>query len=158
MPRPSRHFVILAALVVLMASGACKKDSETITSPATPGTPAAGLVGSWRYTRAEYVALGNSSLRVEVIGRGTTMTIAFDSAGTYTQTITDPGKQSQVLTGTWTASLDVLTLRQTGVSGESQFDFVQSGNGLTVSGGHVPYDIDGNGTFEESILSATLVR
>jgi hypothetical protein len=35
---------------------------------------------------------------------------------------------------------------------------VLSGNTLTLAGGHVLYDIEGDGIFEECVLNATLAR
>ena len=137
---------------------ACHHESPTSPGPGGGGPSGQGLVATWRYTRAEYVSLSDSNLRIEVISHGTTMVITLSADGAYTQTITDPAQPPRTLGGTWAASVDVLTLRQTGRSGESQFDFTLNGNTLTIAGGHAEYDIDGNGVFEESVLSATLAR
>jgi hypothetical protein len=141
-------FIILVATAFLGTAG-CKSS----TSP----EEAAGLVGTWNATSAEFVSTTNSGQRVNIISQGSTLTLVFD-ANTYVLTISEPGEDPQVRSGSWSASTDVLTLVTTsGGSGETQFDWSLQGNQLTLSGGHVPFDFN-KGNFEEAILNMTLVR
>ena len=103
-------------------------------------------------------AASNSSQRVEIVALGTTLTLTLDAGGTYSQKITDPGQAGQTTSGTWSASKDVLTLKPTGVSGNTQFDMSMSGSTLTLNGGHVLFDVNLDGRDEEAILNLTLTR
>ena len=140
-------FVILYLAALLPACG----KSQTAPSPAT-------LTGSWRATRAEYVSRTNSNVRTEIVSRGTVLVLTLNADHSYALAITDPGQAGNLLGGTWSSSSDVLTLKQTGVSGETEFDMVLSGNTLTLTGGHVLYDIEGDGIFDECVLNATFAR
>ena len=82
----------------------------------------------------------------------------FDVAGTYRVTITDPGLTGNVVTGTWSASRDVLTIQPTGQTGNTQFDMTLSGSTLTLNDGHVLFDFNADGVGEESVLNMTLTR
>jgi hypothetical protein len=144
--------VVLVALIFVAATlSACGKKS-----PTQPGEK--GLPGTWRATSAEYVSRANSSVRQEVVSRGTTMTLTLNANNTYTLTIVNPGQAAQIADGTWTASVDVLTLRRTGMTGESQFDMTQSGDTLTLTGGSMLYDFEGDGIPDEAVLNATFAR
>ena len=50
----------------------------------------------------------------------------------------------------------MLTLRETGVSGNVQFDYVLSGNTISLTGGNVDFDF-GNGD-EAATLNVTAVK
>jgi hypothetical protein len=151
-----RTLVVAVALALAALSSACGGGDDGGQGPASASTQS-GLQGTWRATRAEYVSRANAALRVEVISRGTTMVLALEST-TYTLTITDPGESPTVTTGSWSASIDVLTLRPAGMPYSIQFDMTMSGNTLTLAGGGVEYDIDGDDVNEETTLNATLVR
>jgi hypothetical protein len=126
-------------------------------SPTTPST--ASLAGAWRATRAEFISQVNSNVRVEAVSQGVVLVLALDSAGTCTLTVTEPGRASEVSGGNWRASGDVLTLTWTsGQHGDTQFDMALSGNTLTLNGGHMLYDVDGNDLDEETVLNLTLTR
>jgi hypothetical protein len=150
--------VVLVALTATVAS--CKKSSSMAPSPApSPAT----VAGTWRATRAEFVSATNPALKVEVVSRGTTIVLVLESAGGFTYTLTDPGASPAVYTGTWrTDTLDgrpALKLTWvTGLFGSAEFNMTLSGDTLSLSGGHVPYDVDPNVMFEETILNMTLAR
>jgi hypothetical protein len=95
---------------------------------------------------------------VEIVSHGTVLILTLEANGSYAQAITDPGQQGTKQTGTWSASRDVLTLRPAGVSFTIQFDYTLNGNTLTLTGGHVEFDVNGDGANEETILNATLAR
>jgi hypothetical protein len=137
--------VVLAAVSLL----GCRKES-----PTAPGVQ--GLPGSWRATRAEFVSRANPSVRVEIIARGSTMTLLLNEAKTFTLTINTPGEAPKVEQGTWNNSVDILTLKRTGQSGESQFDYTLSGDTLMLAGGSALFAFDT--VLEEAILNATFAR
>jgi hypothetical protein len=147
------RFALISLIAVATVTAACSK-----SSPTGPGSTPQGLVGTWNATRAEFVSSANSSLRTEVVAQRTTVVLIFASAGTYTFTMTDPGQAPNATNGTWSASTDVLTLKQTGRSGDTKFDMTQSGNNLTLNGGHVQFDFGADGSVEEALLNMTLVR
>jgi hypothetical protein len=146
------RFAVVTLVALVTIAPACSKES-----PTGPGSTPQGLVGTWNATRAEFVSQANSSLRTDVVAQRTTVVLVLN-AGTYTFTMTDPGQAPNATNGTWSASTDVLTLKQTGRSGDTQFDMTQSGNNLTLNGGHVQFDFGADGSVEEALLNMTLVR
>lgn len=145
----------IISVVVLVALGAVAGSCGGSSSPTAPSVQT--LAGTWRATRAEFASATNASVKVEMISRGATLVLVLDQAGTFTQTFTAPGGPSEVTTGTWSASQDVLTLRR-GPSNTSQFDMTLSGTTLTLTGGSALFDVNGDDVDEEAKLSVTLVR
>jgi hypothetical protein len=141
----------MTILVVAFVAVCCGGNSATTPTPTT-------LAGTWKATRAEFVNASNSSQRVEAIAQGYTITLTLESGGTYTQQTTDPGQPTQTTTGTWSASKDVLTMKPTGQSGDTQFDMTLNGSTLTLNGGHVLFDVNNDDHDEEAILNMTLAR
>ncbi len=142
-----KTLVFLAGVILLIAAG-CKSST---------GPKVESFVGTWHATKAEYVSIANPSTKVDIITRGSTFTVVFSSS-TFVLTVTDPGQNPDVFTGTWSASIDTLTLTWTsGMSGESQFDFSLDGNDLTLTGGHMPFEFT-VGSPEEALLNLILVR
>lgn len=136
-------------MVVLGASWACHDDGT--------GPSPTQLTGSWRATKAEFVSIANPALKVELIQQGGTVRLSLTEGKTYTLTITPAGGADQHLTGSWSSSADVLTLALSPpLVGEIQFDMALSGSTLTLQGGHIPFDVDGDGVFEESIVNLTM--
>jgi hypothetical protein len=76
----------------------------------------------------------------------------------YTVTTEIPGEPTETRSGTWASSSDVLTLRQTGIAGDLQFDYALSGNTLTASGANGEFDFDGDGAMEPAKLSIVATR
>jgi hypothetical protein len=149
----ARVLLTLSAAVAVSCGG----DGGDNGSPASPSTLST-LAGSWKATKAEFVSASNSSVRVELVALGTTLTLTLDSGGTYTQKVVDPGQAGQTTTGTWTASNEVLTLKPTGKTGDTQFNMTLSATTLTLSGGHVSFDVNGDGHEEETLAYFTLAR
>jgi hypothetical protein len=140
--------IAFAGLVVLAA--ACRKD--TVTSP-----NAQGLTGTWQATKAEYVRADDLSLTYDVVAHGGTVTLTLTSTD-FTLTVTQSGASPQVTPGTWTSTTDLMTLTPSGVSFTWVFEMSQSGNNLTLTGAHVEFDFNGDGTNEQARLNLTLVR
>jgi Lipocalin-like domain len=139
--------VILVGLVALVAGGC--KDST--------GPSAQSLIGTWHATKAEYVSIANPTTKVDIIATGSTLTLVLSSSN-FVLTITDPGANPVVSNGTWSSSIDEMTLvPTTGWFGESQFDMSLSGNQLTLTGGHLPHAFT-PGNPEDAILNLILVR
>ena len=141
---------LLAAAFAVLA-GACG-DGGT-------GPDEEELTGTWRATKMEYVSVANSSQKVDVVALGATVTLVLDSDGTYTLTTAVPGQGQEILSGTWSASTDVLTCQWSGqYSGEMQFEMSLSGDTLTLSGAHTDFDINGDDVDEEARLNMVLAR
>jgi hypothetical protein len=147
------RFAVVAAAALLSAG--CGGGDSGFTS-ATEATQT--LAGTWLASRAEYTNRSNSSQRLDIVARGSTVTLVLEAGGSFRLTIVDPGEPGNTVTGTWSASRDVLTIVQTGVSGETQFDMTFSGNTLALENGHVLFDIDGDDVGEECELDMTLTR
>jgi len=70
----------------------------------------------------------------------------------------DPGQSGQTTTGTWSATQEVLTFKPAGVTGNIQFDMNLSDSTLTLNGGHVWFDVNGDGRDEGTLAYLTLAR
>lgn len=147
------RLALVAAAAALWAG--CGGSDSGFTS-ATEATET--LVGTWRATKAEYTNRANSSQRVDIVARGSLVTLVLEAGGSFRLTIVDPGQSGNTVTGTWSASRDVLTIAQAGQSGQSQFDMTFGGNTLTLENGHVLFDVTGDGVAEECELDMTLSR
>lgn len=144
-----RGKVLLAVfLAAVLAGWACKSST---------GPEEAELTGSWLATKAEYVSVANSSVKVDIIAGGSTLSLALDPNGVYTLTITDPGEQPVAVNGTWTFSVDTMTLTPDGGSGNMQFDMNLDGDTLTLFGGGAQYEFTA-GSPEDATLNITLAR
>jgi hypothetical protein len=139
------------------ASGSGSSPSSPTPSGSSSTPTASGLEGSWLATKAEFVSTANSSKRVDVVAKGTKVTLAF-TGNSFTFTMTDPGVAPNVTTGTWTASRDTMSLTPSGMSWSWQFDMSQSGNSLTLNGANVEFDFAANGVKEQAKLYMTLAR
>jgi hypothetical protein len=106
--------ILVLATALTPACGGNSGSSTSGSSPAAP-TPPQTAEESWRATRAQFVSLANSSRQVDIVAQGSTVTMVF-AGSNYTFTQTESGKPQQVQTGTWSASIDVMTLRPTGVT------------------------------------------
>lgn len=138
------------AAAALMGVAGCKSG----TGPDTDD-----LIGTWQATKAEYVSVADSNIKVDIIAEGSTLSLVL-SSGTFVLTITDPGPGTDpvVANGTWSKSIDTLTLvPATGWFGESQFDMSLSGVTLMLTGGHIPFSFT-PGNPEEAILNLILVK
>ena len=76
---------VVVAIALAAALVSCKK------SPTAPSIPAASIVGTWHATRLEQVSRQNPSLRVDLVPKGTTLIVVFDSV-MCTWTFNDPGQ------------------------------------------------------------------
>jgi hypothetical protein len=142
--------IILAGAV--LGGAACHGDGGTGPSPAS-------LTATWQATKAEFVNIANSSNKVDLVATGGSVVLVLTEGKTWTMTIRAPGDPDDVRNGTWSSSTDVLTLAFSGsFSGEMQFDMSLSGNTLTLSGGHTPFDVNGDGSDEETTLTLVLAR
>jgi len=123
------------------------------------GPSAASLVGTWDATVAEFYLLSDPTVRVEAISEsGATVTVVFEADNSFTVTIVVPGDPDNIIDGTWSMGGDVLTLVPTGSSGNIQFDASLSNDILNLSGGHVDYDVDDDGTDDDAGLNLVLER
>ena len=159
-----RAFVATLVVVASVASG-CGSDSASSpggsssspSSPSSTTTTQTGLEGNWLASKAEFVSSPSGSKRVDVVARGTKVTLAL-TGNNFVLTMANPGLAPKVTNGTWTASRDTMALTPTGMSWSWQFDMTQSGNNLTLNGASVEFDFAANGVMEQAKLYMTLVR
>jgi hypothetical protein len=116
------------------------------------------LAGTWTATKFEFVSTASPATRVELLAMGGHATLVLRADKTYTVTTEIPGEPTETRSGTWASSSDVLTLRQTGIAGDLQFDYALSGNTLTASGANGEFDFDGDGAMEPAKLSIVATR
>jgi hypothetical protein len=80
------------------------------------------------------------------------------ASGDYSITTTLPGEAPDAATGTWHASSEILTFRETGVSFDLQFNRSLVGTTLTISGADSEFDFNNDGTPEAANVGAVLDR
>ncbi len=136
-----------AALVAALA--ACGDGGGT-------APPAQDFAGTWTASRMLFTDQTNPNVKMELIGLGVTFTVQLNANGTYTMTMKNPGQPDDVSTGTWNASSDVFTMHEAGTSNTMQFDYTLAGGTLTMAGGHAEFDVDRDGTDEQTYLDLTL--
>ena len=141
---------LVAAMAILPAC------SSSPTSPSQPTEQT--LAGTWRATTMQYSNLANASQTVEVVSKGTTAVLVLDTGGSFTFTIAPSSGPATIFSGTWNASGDVLTLLPTQWQGNVQFEMVFSGNSLTLTEGHMPYDVNNDTLMEECLVNLTMAR
>jgi hypothetical protein len=115
------------------------------------------MAGTWRATKAVFVSVAPPTRTVDVVAQGTVVTLVLGADSTYTFTLAEPGVAPVVTTGTWSESIDVLTLTQTGATYSTQFDKALSGDALVLAGGSVQFEFT-DGVTEEAKLTMTLAR
>lgn len=140
-----RPMGLIAAGLVLGAA-ACSDTSAPMDS----------FVGTWNATKMVFTSVADTATKLDVIALGATfrMTLAADS--TWRAITTEPLATPDTTTGTWSAGVDVLTLEETGQSGNIQFQYVMSGNTVTLTGGSVDFDFGGGD--EPATLSITATK
>lgn len=143
-------------IAATLAATACSKDDNGPTTPSAPTEQS--LTGTWRATKMQYTNIANSAQTVEVVSQGTVTVLVLSVNGTFTFTITPPAGPPSVLSGAWNASTDVLTLLPTQWQGNVQFELVLNGNVLTLTEGHMPYDVNGDAAMEECLVDLTMAR
>lgn len=114
------------------------------------------LTGTWVATKVELVSVANPALKIDLIALGGTARLVLSASNTFTLTLTAPGRFQDVITGTWSASKDVLTL--TDADGDMQFDMSLSGDTLTLTGADMDYDFNDDDVDEPAKLNITAVR
>jgi hypothetical protein len=145
--RAIRTLVLGLAALTLISCG----DDGTGPAPET-------FAGTWTATRFEYVDATDATNRIELIGLGATLVLQLQGNGTFSYTVTVPGEPDETSSGTWSNTADTFTMQEAGSSFGLTFDFVRSGNTLTLTGADAEYDIDDDGVEEEAKLNITLVR
>lgn len=123
------------------------------------GPSAEELAGTWNATKAELVSVANPSIRLDVVALGGTVQLVLNENKTFTLTSTLPGEPAEVASGTWSSSVDQLTLTFTsGLSGDMQFDMALSGDTLTLGGADDDFDFNDDGVEEPAKVYLTLAR
>ena len=120
------------------------------------GTPP-DLTGTWNATKYEFASTSTTA-RADLVAQGVSATVTFRADKTYEVVVKSPGQPDEIMAGTFSVSSDVLTLRQTGRSGDQQFQYTLAGNTLTLSGADADFDFDANGTTEAAKLNVVAVR
>jgi glutamate synthase domain-containing protein 3 len=118
--------------------------------------PTDQFVGTWNATKMEFTRVADPTVKQDIIALGAAFQITFAADSTWEWVLTVPGDQPDTSSGTWAASLDVLTIMTTGQSGEMMFAFVLSGNVVTLTGASADWDF-GTG-IEAATLSITATK
>lgn len=139
-----------AVFVALVAAGAVGCGSDG-TGP-SPDT----LAATWNATQAQFISVTNPAQMADVVGMGGSVALTLNANNTFTMTTMTPGHPMEQLSGTWSSSIDVLTLHHG--SGTSQFQMTHSGNTLTLTGAHGSFDVNGDDVDEEVTMNFTMTR
>ena len=138
---------MVAGLLAAAAAG-CGSDG---TGP-SPDT----LAATWNATQARFISVANPAQMADIVGMGGSVALTLNANNTFTMTTMTPGHPMEQMTGTWSSSVDVLTLHHG--SGTSQFEMTHSGNTLTLTGGHGSFDVNGDDVDEEVTMNFTMTR
>ncbi|HEX9894071.1 MAG TPA: hypothetical protein VGA78_09095 [Gemmatimonadales bacterium] len=143
-----------AGLAALLLLAACGGDDDGA------GPSPSGLTGTWRATKVELVNVANPTEKVELVALGMVLTAELNANETCRITSTFPGQPEEVITGTWSSSSEVFTIRHSegGNTITWQFDWNLSGNTLTLSGADNELDFDGDDLGDPAKLNLVLVR
>lgn len=143
---------MLLSGLVAGAIGACGGDNN--------GPSEASLTATWHATKAEFVSVANPQQKVELVGAGGSVVLALNANNTFTMTTTTPGKPDAQLSGTWSASADVLTLTYqfAGNQGQAQYDMALNGDTLLLMGADGSFDVNGDNALEDVKINLTLTR
>ena len=105
------------------------------------------IAGSWNATRAEFdIAGSGTSMAIDVVEEGGTVTLVIQSNGRFTLTITEMGEDPEISTGQMSFDEDLLVVEWDDSPGDDEFFSIQStANTLSISG-QAEFDLDGDGT------------
>ena len=141
---------IIRASLVAAFLVACSSSSSSGPAPQ-------GLPGTWSATKAEFVNADDANTRVDVVAKGTTVTLVLDTS-TFALTQKDPVAAPVVTNGSWTANSDLMTFTPTGMSFSWVFQMALNGNDLSLTGASVEFDFNDDGIYEQAKLNLALVR
>ena len=142
-------------LVTGLLAGALAACSSDATGPSEQT-----LTATWHATKAEFVSVVNAAQKVELVGVGGSVVLALNANNTFSMTTTIPGKPNRQLSGTWSASADVLTLSYqfAGTQGQAQYDMTLNANTLLLTGADGSFDVNGDSVDEDVKINLTMVR
>ncbi len=130
-------------------------DDETGVDDATAVEPT-NLAGTWTATSIVFTSTANSSLSVDEVANGATMSLTMTADGTYAWTFVFPGEPTENESGTYTVSGDTLTVTPTGGTQETMV-VSRNGDTMTLTLADT-YDFDGDHVEEDATLVITLTR
>ena len=139
----------LMGLATTALSLACGGGNGTGPSPET-------LTGTWQATKAEMVSQANPATKVDLVALGGQVRLVLTGSKTFTLTVSMPGDPDEITTGSWSSSVDLLTLAY--ASGAWQFSMTLSGDPLTLSGADAEYDFNDDGQDEPAKINLVMVR
>jgi len=145
----AKGLVLLAAIIAGAACGG--GDGGSGPNPST-------VTGTWQVTKMLFVSVANPQQSVDLIALGGTATLTLDASKTFSIAVNAPPDPPYTLTGTWSLSTDILTLFPDWITGNIQFNIALSGQTMKLTGGHVDYDVNNDGTDEPAILTVECTR
>ena len=117
-----RHLTIPALALILMS--AC--------TDAT-GVEPVDLAGTWTATSIVYTGVENAELSVDVTDEGVTLTLVLGADETFTQTVTEPGLDDEIDTGTYSIADTILTLSDSLEDLTDLFTIARDGDTMTLT-------------------------
>ena len=143
------HEGMLLALATAAVAG-CSSDSTGLSIP--------DIVGTWHATKFEFVATANSSTKTDVIALGGVATVVLRADATFTITLTAPGQQPIVSSGSYSETATTLTIIITSETPTQTVTFTMdvSGSTMSLTGGVATFDF-GSGDVP-AFVNLTLVK
>ncbi len=145
------HRTLLTLAAIGVVSAACGGGTS---SPSTQS-----FAGTWNASKYELVSTSSPATSVNLAAQGVSASLVLNADNTFRTTLAIPGQPDEVSTGTWSASGDVLTLRQSAPFNSTfEFNYVLSGNKLTLTGADSEWDFNADGTPEPAKLNVEAVK
>ena len=157
------YFNLSLTVLLLSVCIACSSDDEDLSiSLDGPVLSVSDFSGNWNATNAVFESL-DGSLRVDIINVGGSATLAVQSNGRFTITLSVPGQASEVISGElgfngdeYGSSLIVI------FDGDARDDYelfnISLNNGVLSLSGQTTFDFLNNGSETPATLDLTLER
>jgi hypothetical protein len=159
----SLKFLLLILAMVLSSMFVRCSSDEDDEGPSTQGTylSLSDIAGNWIATRAVFSnAQLSPPVLVDVPKEGGTVTLSIQTNGKFIFTVSFPGENPDVATGTLGFEDEYLVVAYDDEPGEYEYMGIHSNANhteLSISG-PAEYDFDDNGTDEPAELSMQLIR
>jgi hypothetical protein len=117
-----RHPIISALALMLMS-----------TCTDATGVEPVDLAGTWTATSIVYTGVENAELSVDVTDEGVTLTLVLGADETFTQTVTEPGLDDEIDTGTYGVAGTNFTLSDSLEDLPDLFTIARDGDTVTLT-------------------------
>ena len=147
----------LGLTLLLICLQACEEDEGNDLTGSVISI--SDIQGSWNATRAEFDIAGTgTSMAIDIVAAGGTVTLVIQSNGRFTLTITQTGQTPEISTGQMSFDEDLLVVEFDDSPGESEFFGIQSTATTLSINGQTEFDLDDDGTDDPARVELDFVR